>query len=126
MVLDDIMNFALRGKFVDSETKLLSAPSAHAGSNLPRKVCRRGKEGVGGREKIDPEKQGKRKKISSNQSRMNLSSIIARDASLLPIEILQVQTSSLADRILCCSQAGENKKPRLMHSKKGFRQLGDD
>jgi len=81
LVLDDIMNFALRGKFVDSETKLLSAPSAHAGSNLPRKVCRRGKEGVGGREKIDPEKQGKRKKISSNQSRMNLSSIIARDAS---------------------------------------------
>lgn len=86
MVLDDIMNFALRGKFVDSETKLLSAPSAHAGSNLPRKVCRRGKEGVGGREKIDPEKQGKRKKISSNQSRMNLSSIIARDASLYPLK----------------------------------------
>jgi len=48
---------------VDSETKLLSAPSVHGGSNLPRKECRQGKEGVGGREKIDPGKQGKRKKI---------------------------------------------------------------
>ncbi|CAK7329628.1 unnamed protein product [Dovyalis caffra] len=53
LVLENIMNFADRQveKFVDSETKQLSAPSIHIGSNL-RKVCHQGKEDVGGRGKI--------------------------------------------------------------------------
>jgi hypothetical protein len=115
LLLTRIMNWVLAKLIfvcvhVDSYTRKLSAFPNYTDSNCQSKVCHSEKEGAEERGKIEPEKE----KLCRVRE-VQIDNIGTwKQVTLLysPIEMLQVRTSSQANHILYCLQAGEKKDGR--------------